>query len=152
MLHVYLVFRQLYAKYRASSALLSDLLDAPTPLAASCGCDLCFKYILYFAHTTERSERSPRAGPARTRLCIPPSVPPPPPPPPRRRRDRVPNHPRVCGPVLRGVFMFIGARPLDMSGESDMTGLYCPQDREANHARTHFTLFDHILFVISFDS
>ena len=31
----------------ASSALLRDLLDAPTALAACCGFDLCNKYILY---------------------------------------------------------------------------------------------------------
>ena len=36
------------SSYRASSALLCDLLDAPTALAACCGFDLCHKYILYF--------------------------------------------------------------------------------------------------------
>ena len=36
-------------KYRAAltSALLCDLSDAPTALAACCGFDLCHKYILY---------------------------------------------------------------------------------------------------------
>ena len=33
---------------RASSALLCDLLDAPTALAACCGFDLCHKYIWYW--------------------------------------------------------------------------------------------------------
>ena len=54
-------------------------------------------------HTTERSERSPlaavtRAGPARTRLCIPPSVPPPPPPPPRPRPQSPPRRPPMRVP------------------------------------------------------
>ena len=34
--------------FRASSALLCDLLDAPTALAACCGIDLCYKYIWYW--------------------------------------------------------------------------------------------------------
>ena len=41
-------FRQFDAWCRASSALLRDLPDAPTALAACCGFDLCYKYILVF--------------------------------------------------------------------------------------------------------
>ena len=36
-----------HAQCRAASALLRDLLDAPTVLAACCGFDLCHKYVLY---------------------------------------------------------------------------------------------------------
>ena len=48
MSQVYFVFVFVFVFGRVpSSALLRDLLDAPTALAACCGFDLCHKYILY---------------------------------------------------------------------------------------------------------
>jgi hypothetical protein len=53
--------------FRASSAPLRDLLDAPTALAACCGFDLCHKYILYLYLYLYLSIRIvPRTGLAQT--------------------------------------------------------------------------------------
>ena len=59
------------ARVSVKSALLCDLLDAPTALAACCGFDLCYKYIWYLVFKEEEGTRKyiPETQAVVTLLC-----------------------------------------------------------------------------------